>query len=317
MIWAFGVLLIQFILVNISAALYAYKITHLYTAARGISQSPSTRNIFTKTWRLFTGPRFYRQALTETPGFVYSTVILKTTNDILIEAWYGKSDSISKGTIILFHGLSSNKGMVLDEALAFKEMGYNVMLVDARSHGNSGGNFSTIGYLESEEVKLSYDYIQQKGEKNIFLWGVSMGAVQVVKAISNYQMKVSGIIIEMPFLSLQSHLKGRARILGFPEQPFGFLTTFWIGVERGFNGFGFKTLKYAKDINCPVLEHYGEKDELVLKSEAEAIYKSIPSTSKKLVVYENGFHESFLRKDPVTWKREVDTFLKKASKPIF
>ena len=41
------------------------------------------------------------------------------------------------------------------------------MLVDFRAHGNSDGNTCTIGYDESEDVKLAYDYISNKGEKNI------------------------------------------------------------------------------------------------------------------------------------------------------
>jgi uncharacterized protein len=186
-----------------------------------------------------------------------------------------------------------------------------------RDHGNSGGTITTIGYRESEEVKLAHDYVLQLGEKNIFLWGASLGAVEIIKAVSDYQLHLSGIIIEMPFLSLQSHLKGRARILGFPAQPFGLLTSFWIGVERGFNGLGFKTTKYAKNVNCPVLMQYGEKDELVLPYETDAIYKSIDATYKKLVVYDDAAHESFLRKDPAAWKRKVAAFLERSSKIIF
>lgn len=316
-IWVLWILLAQLILINISAAFYAYKLTHLYTPTEETWTKPVSKNIFAKTWRLFAGPKFYKQVLNDSPGFAFSTIVLKTKNNISIEAWYGKSDSIAKGTVILFHGLMGHKGLVLNEANAFREFGFNVMLVDVRDHGNSGGTVTTLGYDESEEVKLAYDHIVQTGEKNIFLWGPSLGAVEVIKAVSDYQLKPSGIIIEMPFLSLQTHLKGRARILGFPEQPFGFLTSFWIGIEQGFNGLGFKTTKYAKDITCPVLMQYGEKDELVLPYEADAIYKAVAATDKKLVKYEEAGHESFLRNDPATWKREVEMFLKKYSAATF
>jgi alpha-beta hydrolase superfamily lysophospholipase len=311
--WILWLLLIQLVLINISAALYAHKLTHLYTATKETWKKPVSNNIFGKTWRLFSGPRFYRHYLIRTPDFSYTTVTLKTAKNISIDAWHSKVDSASKGTVILFHGLMGNKGQVLDEAHEFRNWGYNVMLIDVRGHGNSSGNTITIGYRESEEVKLAYDYILQTGEKNIFLWGASLGAVEVIKAISDYQLSPSGVIIEMPFLSLQSHLKGRARMLGFPKQPFAFLATFWIGKERGFNGFSFKTNAYAKNINCPVLVQYGEKDKLVMKSETNAIYQAIASADKKLVVYENAAHESFLQKDPATWRREVGNFLKQSS----
>jgi len=316
-IWVLWVLLVQFVLINISASLYAYKLTHLSTAANDTWAKPAPGNIFTKTWRLFTGPEFYRQPLTRTPGFSYSSITLKNPENILIEAWYARPDSASKGTVILFHGLAGNKGQTVDEATAFRDLGYNVMMVDVRAHGNSGGKTTTIGYRESEEVRLAYDHISGTGEKNIFLWGASMGAVEVIKAVSDYRLKPAGIILEMPFLSLQSHLKGRARTLGFPEQPFAFLTTFWIGVERGFIGSGFRTTKYAKDISCPVLEQYGEKDELVLKEETDAVYEAINSTGKKLVAYQHAVHESLLRNDPALWKKEIGDFLKQSSVPIF
>ncbi|HEY6062686.1 MAG TPA: hypothetical protein VIV35_03700, partial [Chitinophagaceae bacterium] len=107
--WILWVLLVQFVLFNISAALYAYRFTHVYddpvSGTRG-----SNRNIFVKTWRLFSGPRQPRSVIKEFPAFPYDTVILKTRNGILIDAWFAKPDSVSKGTVILFHGIMANKG---------------------------------------------------------------------------------------------------------------------------------------------------------------------------------------------------------------
>ena len=303
------VLLLQFVLFNISAALYADKFTHLHFHTMETSPKPLSANVFARTWRLFTGPTLYKRDLTENPAFPFTIITLKTKKDIPIKSWYCKADSVSKGTVILFHGLTGNKGLVLDEANTFRSLGYNVMLVDMRAHGNSGGNATTIGFKESEEVGLAYDYVKQTGQKNIFIWGASMGAVAVIKAVADYQLHPSGIIIEMPFLSLQSYLEGQARFLGFPREPFGFLISFWIGAEQGFNGHGFKTSRYAKNINCPVLMQYGEKDELVLPNETNTIYDAITSADKKLVIYDNAAHESFLQKDPVTWKKEVTAFL--------
>jgi alpha-beta hydrolase superfamily lysophospholipase len=308
--WLAWALLIQFVLINISAACYADKLTYLYIPDADTWVKPVPNNIFARTWRLFTGPKFYRQPNVDTPHFACSTLHLKTSKDISIEAWYATTDSLAKGTVILFHGLMGHKGQVIPEASEFRQLGYNVMMVDVRGHGGSGGNRITLGYRETEEVKLAYDYIAGTGEKKIILWGASMGAVEVLKGIADYNLKPSGVIIEKPFLSLQSHLKGRARVLGFPEQPFGFLTSFWIGVERGFNGWGFQTTKYASKVSCPVLMQYGEKDELVMRYETDAIYGSIATKNKKLVLYENLGHGQFLRDDPATWIREIDVFLK-------
>ena len=306
--WVGWVLLAQFILINISAALYAYKFTHFYTDLPA-NRDASSKNIFSKTWRLFSGPKFPKSAIHEQPVFPHEIVQLKTAKGLTIEAWYSKVDSASKGTVILFHSITNSKTQLLDNAYEFRYWGYNVMLLDFRGHGNSDGVTTTIGVRETEEVKLAYDHMVQKGEKNIFLFGTSLGAVVVTKAVGDYQLTPKGIIIEMPFLSLQTYLKARARTLGFPQQPFAFLTTWWVGIESGFNGFKHNTSRYAKKITCPVLMQTGGLDQFVLPKESEKIFRAITSTDKKLVVYEQGQHDSFLRHDAEKWRTEVEAFL--------
>jgi alpha-beta hydrolase superfamily lysophospholipase len=314
--WILWVLLVQFILVNISAALYAYKFTHV-SSDPALKMAKPAKNIFAKTWRLFTGPRQARSTISQLPVFNYDTVMFKTRNGIAIEAWYAQPDSGSKGTVILFHGLASNKGNLLQEADEFLYLGYNVMLVDLRAHGNSGGSTISFGIRETEEVKLAYDHIKSKGEKTILLWGSSMGAVVVTKAVADHQLAVAGIMLEMPFASLQTHLQARARALGFqgfPEKPFGFLVSWWMGVEGGFKGAKHRTTTYAKKINVPVLLQWGAQDNYVLQKETDRVFSAIASPNKKLVVYDRAGHESLLQHDPVKWRIETERFLAVNSK---
>jgi alpha-beta hydrolase superfamily lysophospholipase len=306
--WILWVLLVQFVLVNISAGLYAHKITHLLVDPSIKDEKPA-RNIFSKTWKIFIGPRQLRTFIAERPTFPYDTISLTTTKGITIDAWYSKSDSASKGTVLLFHGIAANKGMLLAEASEFRYLGYNILMVDFRAHGNSSGTVTTLGIRETEEVKLAYDYISKLGEKNIFLYGSSMGSVVVMKAIGDYQLKPSSVLLEMPFASLQSHLKARARTLGFPSQPFAFLVTFWIGVEKGFNGFNHVTSQYAKKVDCPVLMQWGLLDDYVQKKETDVVFSTIASANKKLVSYEHAGHQSLLQSDPSKWRMEVERFL--------
>ena len=307
--WILWVLLFQFLLINLSASLHAWKQTHFYTDPGLRVPKPSSRNIFIKTWKLFAGIKYPRSIIQKSPDFPIDTVQLKTKKGILIDCWYSRPDAVSKGTVILFHGLGTNKTAVLSEASEFRYMGYNVMLVDSRGHGNSGGNTTTIGASESEEVKLAYDDVSQKGEKNIFLYGSSMGAVIIAKAFKDYNVHPSGVILEMPISSLQSFLEARSRIMGFPEEPFGFLVTAWIGIEQGYNGFGHKPSEYVKKINCPVLLQWGDKDQFISRKQVDLIYHNMPGNNKRLVVYDNAQHQSLLGFDPVRWREEVKALL--------
>lgn len=309
--WLGWVLLVQFVLLNISAALYAHKFSHFYNN-NSLATDFSKENVFEKTWRLFTGPKMSKSVIKELPTFPYETIGLTTKKGLNIEAWYGKTDSAALGTVILFHPLTQNRSLVLSEAYEFRYQGYNVMLVDFRAHGNSDGSNTSLGYREDEEVKLAFDHIKNRGDKNIFLWGSSLGSVAIIKAIAEYNIKPTGVILEMPFESLKTHLQARVRtngFSGFPEKPFAFLVTCWMGLERGFNGFKFKTTEYATKVNCPVLVQWGSSDQIVLKSETDNIFNAIASNDKKLVLYESAGHESFLQNNPLKWRIEIEKFL--------
>ncbi|MER3498776.1 MAG: hypothetical protein C4308_09170 [Chitinophagaceae bacterium] len=304
--WVGWFFLVQFVLINISAALYAYKLTHFYHNGE-TTLNPSS-NFLAKTWKLFTGPKFYKTPASQKPSLPFQTIQLTTANGSNFECWYIPKDS-AKGTVILFHGLSNSKSILLAEANGFYELGYQTLLVDFRGHGNSSGNTTCYGAVETEEVKLAYDFIHSREEKNIILYGLSMGAVVVAKAFADYSIQPSKIILEAPFENLRCHLRGRARMLGFPAEPFATLVCFWIGVERDFNGFKLNTAAYAKKITCPVLLQYGTEDKYVTRKETDNIFNAIASEKKKLALHENIGHELFIHRNPDEWKNEVENFL--------
>ena len=202
-----------------------------------------------------------------------------------LEGWYFKNDA-HKGTVILFHGHGSSKSKLLHEAGYMHSLGFSTFLVDFRAHGGSDGNVCTIGYKESEDIKAAYDYIQQKGEKNIILWGISLGASTIIKAVHDYEdMKPRKLILEMPFGTLLQAIKGRMRTMQIPEQPLSTLLAFWGGLEQGFWAFSYKPCEYAKKITCPVLLQWGGRDHRVSRQEIDCIYNNISSADKKLVIY--------------------------------
>jgi len=306
--WIVWIVLVQLILINISAAFHAYRLTHYYDNDRVRNLRPSAGTIFLRTWRLMVGRKYPKPLVQYYPSGPYDTVQLLTSAKNKISGWWMKADS-SAGTVILFHGLSSNKGFVLSEAYEFLSMGYNTLLIDMRAHGQSGGTANSLGVKEGEEVKLAYDFVKSKGEKNIVLWGMSMGAVMITRAVYEYGILPQKIILEMPFERLQDHLRARARVLGFPDEPFGFFVTLWTGIEQGYWGFGHKTTKYVRKINCPVLLQWGADDEYVLKKETENIFKNIATDQKTVIIYEHGRHQSLFETDREKWRKAVGVFL--------
>ena len=142
------------------------------------------------------------------------------------------------------------------------------------------------------------------------LWGISMGASAITKAVKDYQLNPEKIILEMPFGTIEDAAAGRLKMMGLPPQPLAILITFWGGVEHGFWAFGMKPQEYAASIKCPVLLQWGRNDPRVSKSEEDILFKNIPGTNKKFVIYETAGHESLCKKETAKWETEVAAFLR-------
>ena len=149
-----------------------------------------------------------------------------------------------------------------------------------------------------------------KGENNIVLWGISMGASTIAKAIKDYKLDPKKIILEMPFGTIEDAVKGRIKMMGLPPQPIATLLTFWGGTEHAFWAFGMKPAEFVKEIKCPVLLQWGKNDPRVSRAEEDIIFKNIASNNKKFVIYENTGHESICKKETAKWEAEVATFLR-------
>lgn len=300
-------ILILFVLLNIVTAFHAYKFTHIYNREEVAIINPMEKTGWDKTKDLLFGAKAVKQQNPQADSTT-EIVILTTKDSIKLEAWYIKATEAAKGTVLLFHGHLSKKGSVLKEARQFNKLGYHTLLVDFRAHGGSGGNTCTIGYDETEDVKLAYDFIKAKGETNIVLWGISMGAAAITKAMNDYPLQPSKLIVEMPFATLSQAAVGRIKMMGVPPQPLASLVLFWGGVEQGFWAFGMKPAEFVKTIKVPVLLQWGKNDPRVLQEETNSIYHNINS-KKQLVVYETAAHESLCSKEPEKWIVSVSSFL--------
>jgi len=299
--------LVLFILVNVITAFHAYKFTHFYDAGEVAVKKGGAKTGWDTTKDILFGINAVKQKNRE-PDSAYEKVLLKTKDGIQLEGWYIKTSGNARGTVLMFHGHGSKKSAVLDESAGFRKLGYNTLLLDFRAHGNSGGNTCTIGYYESEDVKLAYDLIKEKGEKNVVLWGISMGAATITKAMNDYALQPSKIILEMPFGSILQAAEGRIKMMGLPGEPLASFITFWGGAEHGFWAFKMKPAEFAKKITVPTLLQWGRNDPRVQQAETDAIYQNLAG-KKQLVVYEKAGHESLYDNDYDKWMETVSSFL--------
>lgn len=292
-----------FVLMNVIAALHAWKFTHfLNTDAQSVR--PEELSFAQKFGTIVFGIENPRPENKNLPTQAFEIITLKGNKSI--EAWSIKAEN-SKGTVVIFHGYKGEKSSMLDISDEFLKLGFSTMLVDFRGSGGSDGNQTTIGFHEANDVKACFDFLKNKGEENIVLFGTSMGAVAVMKAINDFGLQPTGIILECPFGTMYKTTCARFKAMGVPTFPMASLLMFWGGIENGFWAFSHNPISYAKGIECPVLLLYGEKDARVSKMEIDAILENL-NGEKSLKTYPLAGHENYLLKYNDQWVNDVVNF---------
>ncbi len=302
-----------FLFFNIVMAFNAWKFTHYYDDPE--LRKPQPTGFLPTVGNIIFGQKMPKRLNDSVPSVPFEKVILKNKDGLKLEAWNINNPShlvdtvvVNKGTIIMFHGQGSCKSAILREAYEFLQLGYDVFMVDFRSHGGSEGEQSTIGLKEDEDVRIAYEYIKDKTKQEPILYGVSLGAATITRAITEYNLHPQKVILEMPFGSLQSAVKGFMRIKGLP-QAFAPFLTFWGGTLNGEWAFNHQPTEFAKNITCPVLLQWGANDPRVTKAEQEEIFTNLNTTKKQFLVYETAAHESLCKKEPEKWVKHVSEFL--------
>jgi len=301
-VWTLALIVV---LMNAVAIFHAYKFTHFASQQTVKTKKPQTLSVAEKIQTLVFGVSNPRPVCHNKPATAFKTIRLKSNKEI--ECW-SIATANAKGTVILFHGYNGEKSSLLDKAEIFQKLGYNTFLVDFMGSGGSAGNQTTIGFKEAAEVKTCFDHLTAQGEKNIYLFGTSMGAVAIMKAISDYQLNAKGIIIECPFGSMYKTVCARFQTMKVPTFPMAGLLVFWGGIENGFWAFGHNPTAYAKKITCKALLLYGARDEKVSKQEIDGIFANLAG-EKQLRIYPDAGHENYLTKYKDEWTKDVGEML--------
>lgn len=236
-------------------------------------------------------------------------VTIAVTNGITLGAWYCPGANTNQ-LVILFHGYCGEKSGTLPMAQAFLKMGMSVLLVDFRGSGESSAAYTTVGYDEGEDVAAAVRYARANLHPDkMILYGISMGAAAVLRAVHDCGARVDGIIVESVFDSMMHAVSNRMDAMNMPSFPCAELLIFWGGWQAGFNGFRNNPVDYATAVNVPILFFHGTRDERARLEQAHRVFDAVPGKKKWFVEFTNVNHESGLRLFQKKWTEAVQKFL--------
>jgi len=250
------------------------------------------------------------QSLAENTG----VITISVDDAIALEAWYANLGTHTP-LVIMFHGYADEKNALLEEARAMLEMQLSVLLVDFRGSGGSSESYTTVGHHEADDVIAALAFARQQfAHSHFILFGQSMGAVAILRALHHYKLKPDAVIIEAVFDTMLNTVRNRFRAMKTPSFPNAELLVFWGGIQHGFNAFKHNPVDYAATLMIPALFMHGENDPRATLPEGRRVFDAVPGP-KEWVSFPQSRHESYVGSHRERWRQAVQSFLRDGRKP--
>lgn len=120
-----------------------------------------------------------------------------------LRGWKVRAAHPNGDWVLLFHGVADNRIGVLDHALVLLSAGYDVTMIDARAHGDSGGAMATYGWIERHDTQAIVDALEATGHpQHLFALGESMGAGIALQSAA-VEPRIEAVVAEAPFANLR------------------------------------------------------------------------------------------------------------------
>lgn len=273
---------------------------------------------------------------TENTGFypntkqLHQTVLNKQDGKMMdVYAYY--VDQGSDKTVMIHGGFRGNwnNGIVTEEYNDFYKAGYNLLFVDSRATGNSGGDYVTYGQYESDDVLYWINQeVRERPSQKILLYGGSMGAATMMSVLAkDIPVNVKGIIENCGFASideqlrftysqtvvpaLPSAIKNQLDIIGDQEHEdlfMGLLKQYYFDQEMHLDPTAaLPTIGMSGSL--PKLIIHGTADDVVPVSNVQKLYE-LAGGYKDLLLVEGAGHGKAQEVDHAAYTKHVTDFLK-------
>lgn len=221
-------------------------------------------------------------------------------------------------TVVLVHGLYSNRAMCESLVPLYQALDYNVLLIDLRGHGESGGRHTLWGMKETGDFAAWKAWLLAKDpEMRIGVHGVSLGAAMAILwSGSESGQDLRFCIADSSYADLFS--LGREKLFR------------WTGDERlllamdALNPFfqaamflhsgcvlsDIDPLSAAGRMRAPALFLHGADDTLIPPESAEKLGGACASRRKAVRIFEGAGHAREFAENPEAYTRIVQDFIR-------
>lgn len=232
---------------------------------------------------------------------VFDVLTLRSRDGLLLSGYYWAAGLAEQGsgpnTVVLAHGMMDSAAGLGYLAEEYHAIGWNVLSVDLRSHGDSEGTKRTMGVREGEDIGLWVSLLEERYKaERVFLHGISMGAAAVLLFVGHAREvppSIRGIIADSVYAR---HMDVFTRLVEIAVGNRFIARSIARGASLAsffFTGVAFGKMSPARNlarIPVPILFIHGQKDTLVPIGMMREMFSSLLKPGSETVVIPEAPH---------------------------
>jgi uncharacterized protein len=236
-----------------------------------------------------------------------------------LAGWWIPQANPSSKCAVMVHGYGDAKVGAIAWAPTLHALGFNILAIDLRAHGESGGRYATAGYWERHDLNQVINQLlaeRPRQTRQLVLFGVSMGAA-VAAATAVMREDLSAVVLECPFLDYRRAVAAHARQIGLPA---GLLQRVAMGLAEWMSGANFDAVRPVElipEIPCPLMIVQSAADPLVEPEHISVIEEAARAHADRGLhthfwKVDDAYHVEALLGDQELYRQKLEHFFESA-----
>lgn len=219
----------------------------------------------------------------------------------------------SKKAVIIVPGRTESLLYGCYFAEPYRREGYNVLVIDNRSHGLSDGKVNSLGYREYKDLLLWAKLLHETyGNETVIFHGICIGASTSLFALTAPSCPdyIRGMVSEGMFTDFHHTFRNHMIAEKHPNFPFTPVVMLYIRLFSHANVVTDGPIRRIPKLKQPILFLHSREDIFSLPQGATELYQAC-SAQKTLVWFEKGAHSRIRANNKEKYDASICEFLRK------